>query len=152
MNDNTSAVDAARLIEQNPDAVIFADLDGTIRVWNAAAERVFGHAAADAIGQNLDLIVPERFRDAHWKGWERAIEDRVTKYVGQSLPTRSVNADGEQITVELSFAIVLDGDGASVGAVATARDISERFERDRQTRARLRELEAELEQLRGESS
>lgn len=149
MTTDSSEVDAARLLAQVPDAVIFADLDGVIRTWNAAAQRVFGHSEADAVGQTLDLIVPERFREAHWGGWERAIQDRITKYVGQSLPTRSMNAAGEQITVELSFAIVLDEAGASVGALATARDISERWDRDRATRNQLKELEAELATLRG---
>ena len=107
---------------------------------------LFGHSEADAIGQRLDLIVPEQFREAHWTGWDRALEASITKYVGQAVPTRAERADGTPITVELSFAIVLDEDGASIGALATARDISERWDKDRPTRRRLRELEEQLEQ------
>jgi PAS domain S-box-containing protein len=139
------------LVAQAPDAVIFADRDGVIRVWNAAATRIFGHEQAHAVGQNLDLIVPERFREAHWAGYERAMAAGETKYVGQSLPTRA-ERDGNQITVELSFAIVLDEDGEAIGALATARDISERWDSDRETRRRLRELEGELAELRGEAA
>ncbi|MEZ4553957.1 MAG: PAS domain S-box protein [Dehalococcoidia bacterium] len=135
-------IEARDLIEQSPDAMIFADREGIIRAWNQAAERIFGHSATTANGQTLDLIVPERFREQHWTGYDRALAARVTKYVGQSLPTRALRADGTQITVELSFAIVLGADGEAVGALATARDITERFEQERELRRRLRELEA----------
>jgi PAS domain S-box-containing protein len=134
-------VDPATLVEHSPDAMIFADREGIIRVWNAAATRIFGHAAEDALGQNLDLIVPERFREQHWTGFDRALAEGRTKYEGQSLPTRSQRADGSAFYVELSFAIVLDASGEAAGALATARDITERFERDRETRRRLTELE-----------
>lgn len=141
--------DDAALIEQSPDAVIHADADGVIRVWNAAATRIFGHEAEAAIGQSLDLIIPEDFRERHWAGWERAAADGVTQYVGQSLPTRAMHANGEPFMVELSFAVARDGDGNSAGAIATARDISERWDTDRANRRKLRELEAELEELKG---
>src|SRR4051794_38485206 len=103
-------VEPATLVEQSPDAMIFADREGVIRVWNAAAERIFGHSPAAAIGQSLDIIVPDRFRDAHWTGFRRALLDGATKYAGQSLPTRSMRADGESFYVELSFAIIHDAD------------------------------------------
>jgi PAS domain S-box-containing protein len=128
-------VDPQLLVDQAPDAVVFADRDGVIRVWNAAAERLFGHPAADAVGHSLDLIVPERFRQAHWTGYDRALAAGVTQYVGQSLTTKAVRADGTDLYVELSFAIVLDDDGAAVGALAHARDITERYLRERAERA-----------------
>jgi PAS domain S-box-containing protein len=140
-------VDPAQLVEQSPDAMILADREGIIRVWNAAAERIFGHSAADALGQSLDLIVPERFREAHWTGFHRAMADGVTKYVGQSLPTRSMRADGESFYIELGFAILLDEAGQAIGALATARDITQRFEQDRQTRRRIADLEQQLAEV-----
>lgn len=130
------------LIDQAPDAIVFADTRGVIREWNAGAERVFGHTQVEAVGQSLDIIIPEKFRAAHWKGYERALADGVTKYVGQTMPTRAVRKDGADIYVELTFAIIHDDGGAVIGALAHARDISERWERDRQQRARLKELEA----------
>lgn len=142
---------AALLVAQAPDAVIFADLEGVIREWNAAATRVFGHAREAALGQTLDLIIPEQFRDAHWKGYDRALGEKRTKYSGQALPTRSVRADGQTIYVELSFAIVLGADGEPIGAMAHARDITERREQERATRNRVRELEAALEAARAGS-
>ncbi len=151
MTNQTPALDDAAVIEQSPDAVIYADADGVIRVWNAGAVRIFGHEAEAAIGQSLDLIIPEDFRERHWAGWERASAAGVTQYVGQSLPTRAMHANGEPFMVELSFAVALDADGKSAGALATARDISERWDTDRANRRKMRELEAELEELKGSS-
>lgn len=133
---------ATQVLEESPDAVIFAGTDGMIAYWNAAAERVFGHSGAQALGQSLDLIIPEQFRDAHWTGYDRALAAGETKYAGQALTTRATRADGETIYVDLAFAILKGPDGAAVGALATARDVTERFNRDRETRRRLRELEA----------
>ena len=62
------------IVEQASDAIIFADRQGVIRLWNPAAEAVFGYAADEAIGQSLDLIIPERLRKAHWKAFHEAIE------------------------------------------------------------------------------
>lgn len=119
------------LIEQSPDAVIFADSAGIIRVWNAAAERIFGFTKSAALGANLNIIIPERFREAHWRGFKRALAERTTKYAGQSLPTKAVRSDGTQIYVELTFAIVIDAKGDVLGALAHARDITKRFEKER---------------------
>lgn len=125
---------AAALVEQAPDAMIFVDPQGTIQVWNEAASRIFGFAKEEALGANLDMIIPERFRDAHWRGFERALADGVTKYVGQALPTRAARADDTKIYVELSFAVVRDGEARVLGALANARDITERFEKERSSR------------------
>ncbi|MBT5773523.1 MAG: PAS domain S-box protein [Dehalococcoidia bacterium] len=151
MTNQTLALDDAALLEQSPDAVIYADADGAIRVWNAGAVRIFGHEAEAAIGQSLDLIIPEDFRERHWAGWERAAADGVTQYVGQSLPTRAMHANGEPFMVELSFAVALDADGNAAGAIATARDISERWDTDRANRRKLRDLEEQVALLREQS-
>lgn len=135
---------ARALLEQSPDAVIFADPDGLIVEWNTAAQMIFGHTAAEAIGQSLDLIVPERFREAHWVGYDRALKAGDTKYRGQAMPTRSVRKDGTDIYVELTFAIIHSVDGSVIGALAHARDISERWAREREQRQRLRDLGARM--------
>jgi PAS domain S-box-containing protein len=129
------------LIEQAPDAVIFADQRGVIREWNPAAERIFGYPRSEALGESLDLIVPERFREAHWQGYDRALSEGQTKYSGKALPTRSARKDGSTIYVELTFAIVHDPTGSVIGALAHARDITERWAQERQQRERIRELE-----------
>ncbi len=149
-DDSDPGISMEALVEQGPDAVIFADRSGVIREWNAASERMFGHSRAEAVGQRLDLILPERFREAHWEGYARAIGDAETKYAGQSLPTRALRGGDEQFYVELSFAIVLGDDGEVAGALATARDITERFEQDRANRRRLAELEESLQEHQGD--
>ena len=139
---STSTADAATLVEQAPDGMIFAGLDGVIVLWNPAAERIFAFTSAEAVGQRLDIIIPESLRAAHWDGYARALAAGDTKYRGQALPTKALRADGSTIYVELSFAIV-HGPAGVIGAMANARDITERFERDRTMRRRLRDLEAE---------
>jgi PAS domain S-box-containing protein len=122
--------------------MIFAGTDGTVQVWNKAAERIFGHTKEQAMGQSLDLIIPENFRDRHWTAFDKSLEAKATKYSGQVLPTKSMRANGESIYVELGFEIIVDASGTVLGALSTARDITERFNRDRETRQKMRELEA----------
>lgn len=137
---DATQLDSKILLDQSPDAVIFAGTDGVIQYWNEAASRIFGFAAAEARGKNLDIIVPQAFRERHWAGYDRALAAGETKYRGQSLPTKARKADGSEFYVELSFEIVKDEAGAVIGAMATARDITERFEREREMRRELREL------------
>ncbi|MDA0301083.1 MAG: PAS domain S-box protein [Chloroflexi bacterium] len=142
----TSEEQARLLLDQSPDAMILANREGIIREWNAAATRIFGHPRETALHQNLDLIIPERFREAHWRGYDRALAEGRTKYEGRSMPTRSMRADGSTIYVEFSFGMIEDG-GAIVGVLATARDITERFEHERTERARVRALEERVSAL-----
>ena len=125
---------ATLMHDQAPDAIVFAGTDGVIQRWNRAATALFGYPAEDAIGQSLDLIIPERFRESHWRGFERALADGATKYTGRALPTRSARRDGSAIYVELTFSIVKDASGGVIGALAHARDITERFLRERAQR------------------
>jgi PAS domain S-box-containing protein len=58
----SSSILASHIVAQSPDGIIFADLDGTIRLWNTSAERIFGYSSSEAVGRSLDIIIPERFR------------------------------------------------------------------------------------------
>jgi PAS domain S-box-containing protein len=122
-----------RIVEGAPDAIIVAGRDGTIRIWNSAAERIFGHAAAEVAGQSLDVIIPERLRDAHWKGYDASLASGTTKYSGQVLTTRSVHKDGRKIYVDLSFALLKDTAGDVTGVMAMARDVTARHLASRAT-------------------
>jgi PAS domain S-box-containing protein len=147
METTANATIAASIVEQAPDAVIFAGTDGLIQVWNTAATEMFGFPAAEAMGQSLDIIIPENFREQHWTGYDRALAAGDTKYRGQAMPTKALKSDGSTFYVELSFAIIKDESGTVIGALAHARDITERFERDRTSRRRLRELEQQVKEL-----
>jgi PAS domain S-box-containing protein len=59
----------AAIVDQAPDGIILADPQGRVRVWNRGAERLFGYAASEAIGEGLDIIIPERLRSAHWEAF-----------------------------------------------------------------------------------
>lgn len=114
------------IVEQAPDAIIFADRDGAIRVWNHGAEAVFGYAAAEVLGNSLDVIIPERLRRAHWEGFRRAFDTGQTKYGNRVLTTRSVHKNGSKLYVDLSFALIRDAAGIIVGALAIGRDCTAR--------------------------
>jgi len=117
----------ALIVDQVADAIIYAGRDGTIRRWNRAAEALFGHRADEAIGQNLDLIIPERLRAAHWRGFDAAVAAGVTRLHGRPTVTRAVHRTGGRLYVEMSFALVVDDQGAVQGSVAMARDVSEKM-------------------------
>ena len=109
------------VVEQAPDVMIYADRAGAIRIWNRAAEAMFGYAAAEVIGKNLDLIIPERLRSAHWAGFAKAVESGQARLGNQVLTTRSVHKDGSRLYLDLSFGLVKDEDGNVTGALAIGR-------------------------------
>lgn len=109
------------VMEQSPDAVIFADSEGIIRLWNARAEEIFGYAAAEAIGKSLDLIIPQHLRAAHWQGYRRAIAAGRTRSDARPMLTRGTHKDGSKLYVELAFGIVCDERRGVLGALATGR-------------------------------
>ena len=129
------------IVEQAPDAIIFADRGGAIRVWNRGAEAVFGYAAAEVLGKSLDVIIPERLRGAHWEGFRRAIDTGQTKYGNRVLTTRSVHKNGRKLYVDLSFGLLKDEAGAVIGAMAVGRDGTARYLSDGALRVRVAELE-----------
>ena len=81
-------------VEQSPDAIILAGLDGRIRLWNAGAEAIFGFHDAEVIGQTLDVIISEDLRAARWAGFARAMSEGRTKYLRQPLTTRANHKAG----------------------------------------------------------
>ena len=129
------------IVEQAPDAIIFADRGGAIRVWNHGAETVFGYAAVEVLGKSLDVIIPEQLRVAHWEGFRRAIDTGQTKYGNRVLTTRSVHKNGSKLYVDLSFGLLKDEAGAVIGAMAVGRDGTARHLSDGALRARVAELE-----------
>lgn len=64
---------ARALLQDMPDALIVADAAGLIQFWNQGAERLFGYPAGEALGQSLDLIIPERLRARHWTGFHETM-------------------------------------------------------------------------------
>ena len=123
---------AERILDQMADAVIYADDTGTIRRWNQGAAALFGYSAAEALGQNLDLIIPEHLRTRHWRGFEAAMASGVMKLEGRPTVTRATHKSGGKIYVEMTLALVKGGvEGSALGSVAVARDATERVEAQR---------------------
>ena len=110
------------IVEQAADAMIFVDRDGLIRVWNRGAESLFGFAAAEVLGTSVDVIIPERLRAAHWRGFHAAIDSGRTKSGGRATVTRALRKDGGKLYVELRFSLVKDPAGAVLGALAIGRE------------------------------
>ena len=123
---------AERILDQVADAVIFADHSGAITRWNRASTTLFGFSAEEALGQSIELIIPEHLRAPHWRGFDAAIAKGATKLLGRPTLTRALHKSGRRLYVEMSFALVkADGEDKVLGAVAVARDVTERFERER---------------------
>jgi PAS domain S-box-containing protein len=118
------------ILDQAADAMIFADRSGTIRRWNLASAVLFGLTAAEALGQNLDLIVPGHLRAAHWRGFDDAMANGVLKLQGRPTLTRALHKSGRKLYIEMTFALVAV-DGVAQGAVAMARDVTERVLRQK---------------------
>ena len=124
----------ARIVDDVADALIYSDRSGTITRWNRASTTLFGFSADEALGQNLDLIIPEHLRAAHWKGFEAALATGAMKLAGRPTLTRALHKSGRKLYIEMTFALVRDAGGAVVGSVAMARDVTERVERERGAR------------------
>jgi PAS domain S-box-containing protein len=130
-----------QIVEHAPDGVIVADRDGIIRLWNDGAEAIFGYRSDEALGQTLDLIIPERLRPRHWEGYRQVMATGQTRYGRELLAVPAVRKDGERISLEFSIALLRDPAGELSGTVAIIRDVTARWERDRALRARLAALE-----------
>jgi PAS domain S-box-containing protein len=130
-----------RIVGTSGDAVIFADRDGVIRLWNRGAEDIFGYSRTEAMGRTLDLIIPEKLRGRHWEGYRRVMETGVTRYGREVLAVPAVCKDGSRRSIEFTVALVRDDGGSLIGIGAVVRDVTARFEEVRRLRARLRALE-----------
>jgi PAS domain S-box-containing protein len=131
-----------RIVEDNPIAILFADRDGKIRFWNAGAETMFGYTAAEALGQSLDLIVPERQRARHWEGWARVMASGVTKYGRDALAVPALRKDGSRISIEFNIILLRAPTGELLGAAAMVQDVTVRWQQQKELNARLAALEA----------
>src|SRR5919199_4792281 len=139
----------AEVVARTDHAVVVADAEGVIRFWNPAAETMFGHARADALGQSLDLIIPEKLRGRHWDGYWRVMATGETEYAGRTLSVPALRADGSRISVEFTVTLLPAADGAVAGIAAIMRDVTAQWEERRALTRRLAELERGLREREG---
>lgn len=131
-----------KIVEETPIAILFADREGKIRLWNGGAEALFGFRADEALGQSLDLIIPERQRARHWEGWEKVMATGVTRYGRDVLAVPATRKDGSRISIEFNILLVRTGTGEILGAAVLIQDVTARWQREKEMKARLAVLEA----------
>ena len=131
-----------RIVEDSPVAILFADRDGRIRLWNTGAEAMFGYTAGETLGQSLDLIIPERQRARHWEGWEKVMATGVTRYGRDVLAVPAMRKDGSRISIEFNILLLRTDAGEILGAAALIQDVTARWQREKEMKARLDVLEA----------
>ena len=118
-----------QLVTQAPDAIVYADDLGLIRLWNSGAERIFGYSEAEAIGKSLDIIIPENQRKRHWSGFGQTLATGITRYgAGSLLSVPAIRKDGSRLSVEFTILPFHSEAGKIVGMAAIMRDVTTRFE------------------------
>ena len=130
-----------QIIEGAQDAIIFADKEGIIRLWNSGAEAIFGYSAKEAIGETLDLIVPEKLREKHWEGYRKVMDTGVTKYGSDVLSVPALKNDNSRLSVEFTIVLLKNDSGKPIGTAAIIRDVTERWQKEKELKKRLAELE-----------
>lgn len=133
-----------QLLQDSPDAILIADRDGAIHFWNSGAERMFGHTATEALGQSLDLIIPENLRARHWQGYFRVMNTGQTKYLTEKLTSPGVRKDGSRLSLEFSMVLLRDDQGGIEGCATIMRDVTARWQKEKELKERLATCEKQL--------
>jgi PAS domain S-box-containing protein len=134
-------VNLQELVAGAGDGIMVCDGTGAITLWNPAAERIFGFTEAEALGQSLDLIIPQRQRQRHWDGYQKTMETGITKYGADVLKVPALHKDGHTLSIAFTVSMLKTAEGEVSGVVAIVRDETARFAEERKLRARLVELE-----------
>ena len=129
-----------QIVSFAPDAILFSDNEGIIRLWNRGAEMIFGFSAAEAIGQSLNLIIPERLREVHWQGYHRVMATGETRYGKDLLAVPALHKDGHQLSCEFSIVMLKDAQGKVLGIASIMRDVTERWQREKDLKQQLAAL------------
>ena len=135
---------AAAVVKESAEAIVVTDPAGIIRLWNEGAARMFGFPAEEALGQNLDIIIPEKLRDRHWKGYFQTMATGYTRYGDKLLSVPATHRDGQRLSIEFSVALLRDDADQIVGISAIMREVSERRNAERELRAKIAELESRI--------
>lgn len=137
-----SAIDFGQLVTAVGDAIVVCDASGTITLWNPAAEYIFGFTQSEALGQSLDLIIPQRLRQRHWDGYHKTMQTGQTRYGHDVLRVPAVHKNGSAMSISFTVALLYSANKKITGIAAVIRDETSKFNEDRVLRKRLAELEA----------
>lgn len=130
------------------DAILMMDHEGKISFWNPAAERIFGYAAAEAMGQPLhELLLPQRYREAAHQGFSRFQTSGAGPVIGKTLELAGLRKDGSEFPLELSLSLAMrEGQFEAVGII---RDVTERKQTQAKMELQLKQLQAWYEATMG---
>ncbi|HSW08903.1 PAS domain-containing protein [Aquabacterium sp.] len=142
-----SSIDMGAVVAAVGDAIVACDAQGRITVWNAAAERMFGHTPEEALGNSLDIIIPERLRKRHWEGYDKTMATGITRYGTDVLRVPAINKAGQSMSIAFTVAMLFTPDNQVNSIISVIRDDTSRFNEDRALRKRVAELEAQLAAL-----
>jgi PAS domain S-box-containing protein len=137
-------IDLQALVGAVGDAVVVCDAQGRVVVWNPAAERIFGFTQAEAMGERMDMIVPERLRKRHWDGYDVSMHTGKTRYAHDVLRVPAVDKAGRTLSIAFTVFMLYGSDGKVTACGSIIRDETDRFAEDRALRKRIAELEAQL--------
>ena len=137
------------IVSQAPDAILYSDRAGIIRLWNQGAERIFGFSAQEAIGQSLDLIIPEAQRQRHWDGYHQTMATGHTQYGTKLLAVPALHQSGARLSTEFSIVMLRDDAGQPCGVAAIMRDVSARRAEEKALRDRLAAMETKVASMEG---
>lgn len=125
------------IVEGSADGIIVGDREGTVVFWNGGAEAIFGYAASEVLGKTMDVIIPEKLRDRHWEGYRRAMAQGTSKYGKELLAVPAARKDGSRISIEFTIVMLRNEDGSTAGAAAIIRDVTARWQREKELKERL---------------
>ncbi len=140
----SATIQYAQLIEAIGDAIIVADVNGAVTLWNPAAEHMFGLPQNEAMGHSLDLIIPQRLQRRHWDGYHKTMETGETRYGHDLLCVPAVHKDGRTLSIAFTVALLYSEQHDVIGIAAVIHDETVLFNEERSLRKRLAELEAQV--------
>ena len=136
-----TTVDLSQLVGCVGDAIIVVDAHEKIVLWNVAATRIFGYSEDEALGNSLDLIIPERHRQRHNEGCRKSMDTGITRYGTSLLKVPALHQSGSMISIAFTVGMLFDENQKVNGIVAVIRDETERFAEERALKKRISELE-----------
>jgi PAS domain S-box-containing protein len=135
-------IDFKALVAGIGDGVVVCDAKGAIIVWNGACERIFGFTEQDALGQSLDIIIPERQRQRHWDGYDKTMATGQTRYGNDLLRVPALHKEGKPLSIAFTVAMLYADDGSVSAIIAVVRDETVRWTEERALKAKVAQLEA----------
>jgi PAS domain S-box-containing protein len=135
-------IDFKALVAGIGDGVVVCDAKGAIIVWNGACERIFGFTEQDALGQSLDIIIPERQRQRHWDGYDKTMATGQTRYGNDLLRVPALHKEGKPLSIAFTVAMLYGDDGGVSAIIAVVRDETARWAEERALKAKVAQLEA----------